>query len=237
MFRSSQARQRNARRGLVRTSRNRRTAVQRLRARSGEARMLRGLSRDHLGFPATMVTKLRYSTFITLTASGGAVAGNIYCANGIFDPDITGIGHQPMYRDTYAAIYDSYTVLGSKITVRYAPGSGIPCQVGINKDDDATATNNLETLMEQAGGVFGVVGALGSEPGEFVSNFVPLRDIGVAAKDDGSSATPQAQNPTEIFVYKVWAISADAVTPTSCVVQVVIDYTVKFSQLITPVQN
>lgn len=230
-------RQRNARRGLVRSARNRRTAVSRLRSRTNQARMLRGLGRNHLGFPATVITKLRYGTFVTLTAGVGSVAGNVYSANSIFDPDVTGVGHQPLYRDQYAAIYSKYTVLGSKITARFAPGAGIPCQVGINKDDNSTTTNTLETLLEQPGSVCTIAGALGAEAMTLASTYSPLRDLGTDVKDDGASATDQGASPTDAFVYKVWAISADAVTPTSCVVQVIIDYTVKFSELITPIQS
>lgn len=230
-------RQRYARRSLVRSARNRATARSRLRARKAEARMLRGLGRNVFGFPDTMTTRLRYSTYLTLTGGIGVVSGNVYAANGIFDPDITGIGHQPLYRDVYAGIYDQYVVLGSKIVVRYSPLTAVPCIVGINGDDDSSTTANLETLLEQSNGVHCTTGALGAEPSTLVNTFSPLKNFGVAVKDDGSSATPQSSNPSELWCYKVWAISADAITATSCVVQVDIEYTVKFTELITPVQN
>uniref|UniRef100_UPI004047BAAF hypothetical protein n=1 Tax=Flavobacterium sp. TaxID=239 RepID=UPI004047BAAF len=143
------ARQRNARRGVVRMRRNRRSA-QTTRKKRGEARMLAGLSSSTFGFPNTITTKLRYCTFLDLTAAGGTVAGNTFAANGIFDPDITGVGHQPLYRDNFAAIYDQYAVLGSKIKVTFlSSAAALGHYVGITGDDDATASNNLETLMEQ----------------------------------------------------------------------------------------
>lgn len=230
-------RQRNARRGVVRSSRNRFTARRRLRPLRGEARMLQGLGRSVFGFPNTMTTRLKYSTFINLIGGIGTVAGNLYAANGIFDPDISGVGHQPMYRDVYAAIYDQYTVLGSKITVSFAATSALPCHVGIGTDDDATTSANLETLMEQSNNVHALTGAPGAEVTTLSATYSPLKNIGVAVKDDGSSATAQGSNPAELWVYKVWAISSDIGVATAVAIQVDIEYTVKFTELSTQIQN
>lgn len=230
-------RQRNARRGLVRSARNRRTALTRLRARTNQAKMLRGIGRPFYGFPQSIITKLRYVSFVTLTAAGGTVAGNVFHANGIYDPDVTGTGHQPLYRDEYAALYSKYAVLGSKCTATFSAGAGIPAQVGILKDDDATTTSNLETSMEQSGAVFDVTGALGASPTTLVSTYSPLRDMGVDVKNDGDLQALQGGPPNNSYYFKVWAISADAVTATSVVVQVTVEYTVKFSELITPTQS
>lgn len=36
---------------------------------------------------------------------------HLFRANGIFDPDVTGTGHQPLYRDQVADLYTNYTVI------------------------------------------------------------------------------------------------------------------------------
>ena len=38
-------------------------------------------------------------------------------ANGLYDPDRTGTGHQPFGYDEWSPIYDHFTVVGSRITV------------------------------------------------------------------------------------------------------------------------
>ena len=40
--------------------------------------------------------------------------------NSLFDPDQTGTGHQPYYFDQFAALYNRYTVLGSKLTAEFS---------------------------------------------------------------------------------------------------------------------
>lgn len=209
------------------------------RGKHHEAHMIPGVDGSRIfGFPNTILTKLRYCTFVTLTAGTGSVASNLYAANGIFDPDITNVGHQPLYRDNYASIYDQYVVVGSKIKVTFISGTeNLGNFIGITGDDDSTVTNNLETLMEQNNSVSAMVGAPGAQPYVLEAYFEPNMCFGVDAVNDGSSATTVGANPTELWVYKVWAISQDATTSTSCVVKVEIDYTVKFAELQSPVQN
>lgn len=207
----------------------------------GEARLIPGLSRRGggvFGFPNTIITKLRYCTFLDLSGTAGTVISNVFAANGCFDPDITGVGHQPLFYDNFTAVYDQYSVLGSKIKVTYQSSSTtLGHIIGITGDDDATTSSNLETLMEQSNSVSAMVGAAGSPPVTLSNVFDPVTCFGVAVKDDGYSATAINANPTELWTYKVWAIPADAATLSHCYVKIEIDYTVKFTELKTPVQN
>ena len=63
------------------------------------------------------IVKLRYSEDVNLTAS---VSLNSYDfrANSIYDPNLTGTGHQPLGHDQWSNFYDHYCVLGAKITVK-----------------------------------------------------------------------------------------------------------------------
>lgn len=61
------------------------------------------------GFPDSELAVIRYSDEIGIT---GATYGQYtFRGNSCFDPDDTGIGHQPMYFDQYAAVYSRYKVL------------------------------------------------------------------------------------------------------------------------------
>lgn len=61
--------------------------------------------------------KMHYNMNLNLAASAGATNGFIFNANSIFDPEQTGVGHQPYFRDTLAAIYNAYVVTHCKMTV------------------------------------------------------------------------------------------------------------------------
>jgi len=210
----------------------------RLPAKKGEARMIRGVRPPVFGFPNTIITKLRYCDTFNLASTAGSVVAQLFAANGIFDPDISGIGHQPMYRDNFASIYDQYVVLGSKIKVTFSNTGANAAIVGINGDDDSSGSATLATKLEQNNSLWRQIGALGSglDTCTITNNFEPLRDFGIAAKDDGSSSTPVGSNPNELWVFQTFMAANNSATLTvQCTVE--IEYTVKFTELQTPVQN
>lgn len=204
-----------------------------------EAQMIPGIDgHRQWGFPNTIVTKLRYCTFKILSASSGVIANNRFSANGLYDPDLETGGHQPMYYDQYTAIYDQYVVLGSKITVTYLPDSITRgAFVGIAGDDDTTTSGTLETLMEQNNAVSLLLGTIHDGAHTLSMTFEPNEMFGVDAKSDGASSTNVGGMPAEGWTYNVWAIADDISTVVGVRIKVEIEYTVKFSELKTPVQS
>lgn len=206
---------------------------------SHEAQLIPGIDgTKRFGFPNSIITKLRYCMYTGLTCTSGARGLNVFCANGIFDPDTTGVGHQPLYRDEYAAIYNNYVVLGSKITVTYLPRTSNECVlVGIVGDDDSTISTTIETLMEQSNAISAGMGPPGAPVVTLVSTFESLRDVGIDAKDDGAVLVSVGSNPGDTWKFGVWAAAANGTSTINVDIKVEIDYTVKFSQLKTPTQS
>lgn len=72
-----------------------------------------------VGLPQSQMLKLRYTSELTLTPGASGIADvDVYSLNGMFDPDITGTGHQPRGFDQYMALYDKYLVLGCKVSLQ-----------------------------------------------------------------------------------------------------------------------
>lgn len=205
-----------------------------------EAQMIPGVDGYRVfGFPNSIITKLRYCDQVRVTSTAGAVNGYVFAANGIFDPDISATGHQPLFRDQFAAVYDQYTVIGSKITVTMTNLSATATAIfGINGDDDSAGSATLSTKMEQNNSLWCQLGPLGSgsDTKTMVATFEPLRDFGIDAKNDGASSTAIGSNPTELWCYQVFVAAANATTA-NFEFGVQIEYTVKFAEQITPVQN
>lgn len=216
------------------------TDEQALKRREHEARMIPGVDGKRIfGFPNTIITKLRYCMYGSITAASGARSLNVFAANGIFDPDITGIGHQPLYRDQYAAIYDQYVVIGSKITVHFISNVSYNVIVGINGNDDSIFPTTVETLMEGNNNTWAVMaqGTGGNNVKTLTMTFEPNEAFGVDTKSDGYSATAQGANPTELWCYGVWCAASDGSSTSTCQIAVEIDYTVKFTELADPTQS
>jgi len=66
-------------------------------------------------FPLRYRASLRYHDEIDLGVVGNTPVANIFAANGLFDPDITGSGHQPMGFDQLMTFFQHYTVLNARI--------------------------------------------------------------------------------------------------------------------------
>lgn len=76
------------------------------------------------GFPEQFQTTLKYVEKITIDPPvGGAVTPYTFSANGLYDPNYSGGGHQPMYFDELMLVYKHYNVLRSKITWKILSGS------------------------------------------------------------------------------------------------------------------
>ena len=66
--------------------------------------------------PPRYVTKMCYSDIATFT--GLVSVDKVYRLNSLFDPDLTGTGHQPRYYDEMSNLYSAYRVLSCKVRVR-----------------------------------------------------------------------------------------------------------------------
>lgn len=79
--------------------------------------------RNKLAFPQSISTKLRYVEKIDMgSLSTQDVSINQFIANGAYDPNFTGTGHQPRGFDQFCGdngAYETYTVTGSKLSVNF----------------------------------------------------------------------------------------------------------------------
>jgi hypothetical protein len=120
-------------------------------------------------FPPTRDVKMRYTDFPLLSSTTGAWAVNVFRANGAYDPDLTGVGHQPMFYDTFlgaaggAAPYGRYVVRKARVTVTFMSTGSTAAAFGIvavrARNDQATGTSSMdpEAVMESPSTVWGSI--------------------------------------------------------------------------------
>jgi hypothetical protein len=108
-------------------------------------------------FPVRMNRTLRYSQLVTLTAGASGLFGTeqIFRLSSLFDPDLTGTGHQPYGFDTLAAIYYRYKVNAVRVCIRFSDPSadGVIC-AGQFQAPSVTQTvtgADVQTVMERSG--------------------------------------------------------------------------------------
>lgn len=105
-------------------------------------------------------TKLTHKYVEILQLNPGAAgipATYVFSANGLFDPNITGIGHQPRGFDQIKVLFDHYYVTKSTIKVTFMSGGsqGGSAICGIQLKDDNVAGANMCQEMENRNCCYG----------------------------------------------------------------------------------
>ncbi len=99
-------------------------------------------------FASKTTRRLRYSSNFGLTATSGIVASYVFAANGLFDPDITSTGHQPMGFDQLMLSYNHYCVLSSKIIVTAKNILGSTPVISITAQANSTPITVIDQIIE-----------------------------------------------------------------------------------------
>jgi len=172
-------------------------------------------------FPPRTIKWQRYASgHFGLSSTSGVVVSYVFAANGGFDPDITGTGHQPMGFDQMMAFYNHYCVTHSRITVRFGCATGTYGVAGVRVDASATPITDIERIMEFGGGVTVSLEAIGGFGANKVLNMgVSIAKLqGVSEKALTADSTLRgdvATNPAELTYFHVQLWNPAGVTVTS----------------------
>lgn len=177
-------------------------------------------------FPAVEKYQLRYADSIAINAGVGAAASYLFRANSIYDPDQTGIGHQPYGHDQLNEIYNHYCVDSATITVTPTNFAGV---FGISVTDNAVVSSGFNTVKEQQATSMSVV--------THVSHTQPItlkkhynRHTSFPVYKDTSSF--MGANPAEEAYFQIWATGSDAgIDPANATFLVTITYNVTCYEL------
>ena len=103
----------------------------------------KGLLKSSTPMARELFTTLRYVESIVLgneVVSGLSKAPYIFTLNGLYDPNITGTGHQPRGYDQITPFYKAYTVLGVSIRIRSSASN-------LNVNADAVLCLRLKSAL------------------------------------------------------------------------------------------
>lgn len=202
-------------------------------------RFVAGGSGSVFGFPNKVLTRLRYVDTLAMVGTSGAIAKQIFRLNSTFDPDQTGVGHQPLYRDTYASLYDHYAVVETRVHIKVVNNGDIPINCGFLIDDDTTTSTTATVLMEQNNGQSRVVpaktGALSTA--EFRYNWSCQKILGIDPFASETYKTAIGSNPTEESNLLVWHQACDAATTSGAYVHVQLEMLVLWTELTSPTSS
>lgn len=136
---------------------------------------------------ATML-KFKYSATVGFNCTAGVPAFYQFAGNSLYDPDISGTGHQPLGFDQWSAFYNKYCVTGSKIRAVYtltttstvAQQSVKFCLVPLASDVDSsviTSATDITQVIEQRGAKWRQGNVVTALPSAILSNYLPTYKV------------------------------------------------------------
>lgn len=197
-----------------------------------------GLSRSDFGFPDRLRTKLHYADVVALSASAGSPGIWQFRMNNLFDPDLTGVGHQPQWYDQLSAVYSYVTVVGSSIKVTFIPGNiddteandkgPYICGITLVGGTATFSAASYPALLEDGNSVHSViVDKQGSNNAvTLTQTYNPKRDLGLSPYDDTLRHSVGSTAPIGNTAYaNLWCLDMQeaAAQDVICKVEIVYD--------------
>lgn len=181
-------------------------------------------------------TTLRYfGNFISVDpGAGGTAATHVFSANGLYDPDITGVGHQPIGFDQFMVMYDHYTVVGAKmvayfqnIDTNYAQYGTITCR------DSSVVSTDTREIIENGYVSICYLGPTGTAKviGSCATSVDIAKFLGrSSALADNQLKGGAGSNPAEQVFFHVSGFPVGQADAASIRINVIIDYDVIFHE-------
>lgn len=178
---------------------------------------------------------LKYAESISLNPGAGTAVSYVFSANGLYDPNITGGGHQPVGFDQYMALYELYTVTASMIKVTFINQDTANQQLVLISNRDLNSTDpDPRVYLENGGTVWDIIGRAGA--GNDVKTIKKVMDMRQFSNNkdimsEDNYAGTNATNPQEEQYYIISACSTDLSTDTGSITAFVeITYEAYFRQ-------
>lgn len=180
------------------------------------------------GFPKKICMTHKYNEVQTHTSNSGTPGFFKYVCNGMYDPNNTGVGGQPYYFDQMSAIYDHYTVIGSKITVKVVPVTvpAVAFRISLSQNDDATQTNNTVsgTAEQSSGSVFIFPAGATDTVKSLTNRWSAKKTFGGSVLGNDNLQGSISANPSELTIWSVGIQAMDTISTISVYLEINIEY-------------
>lgn len=180
--------------------------------------------------PLRKMVRFRYaSSNIDLNPGVAGIADTYtFACNGLYDPDITGTGHQPAGFDELMAIYNKFTVVGSKITCHFQNLDTTNMQhCGVMCRHSNSTINDFRQYIENGRTKYVNLGPspAGSSTKTLTFNYSAKKfNTKKNIIDDPNFAGTTSANPSNLDYFMIWAAPSDGVDSGIVQLTCVIDF-------------
>nr|AGA18295.1 hypothetical protein [uncultured marine virus] len=158
--------------------------------------------------PDHLFVELNYADTVNLNSAVVGYVEHTFALNDLFDPDVTGVGHQPLGRDEYRELFSRYQVSECKYEVWANQNQSTQSIVGCVPTRRSTALTSRTEAMEHPGSVVKMLGTRNIENGIYMTGKINIEnfdrfytnDLEYGAEFD---ASPAKRSFLKIFVADV----------------------------------
>lgn len=146
--------------------------------RIGTRRRTTRLKRYTAIAPRTFVKLVYSGTAQELALVASTINRQVFRLNGMYDPDLSGAGHQPYYYDQWSSMYYNYRVYGAKVEVRVAMSSGYTKPVYFclwASDSTVSSITNPDQMVETYGSKLTMLTS--DQSSRYVKRYYPIYSI------------------------------------------------------------
>lgn len=178
--------------------------------------------------PQRYITKMKYSETITTSAVFGAYAMNL---NSLWDPNSSGVGHQPYGYDQLAVLYNRYRVVSCGYRLNLAVGSATtPVILTAMPSNTVVTASSASEIRENPRAKYITQNPGASSMVLHNKCYIPSlvgRTKAQYMADDRYQATT-VDSPNELAILNIQTFSGSDVAAPSVQVQVVMEFLVEF---------
>lgn len=172
---------------------------------------------------------LAYHDHNEVSTSGASYTYNVYSGNSLFDPDYTGVGHQPQGYDQIMTLFNEYYVKDAKITVNTMLNSteGVGSLIAyLWADEDPNTPTNINVTAERCamrGGKWWRVSSPGAkaENHSIICHNAATMDAGFDNPDTRGTTSASPAKRTYLHL-QFW--NQDLTTAQACYYDTMIEY-------------
>lgn len=175
--------------------------------------------------PQRTIVSMKYAEDVT---TNGGTGDYVFNLNSIFDPNRSGLGHQPYGHDTFQTLYNRYRVISCKWKIQCLNTSGF--QMGAIPLNEVFSFSTLAEMRENPRSRFVVQNAGGATQYLSGKTYIPSlvgRTKAQYMADDRYQAA-MGTSPQELASLLIMLAGPNGATLPSVPINVLLEYTVEF---------
>lgn len=169
------------------------------------------MSLGRQGFPKKLHINHKYVEKFAITVASGVSNYQLFHTNGMYDPNHSIGGHQPIGFDEVSGLYNHYHVMRAKMTVELTPSS-TPVFVAVSVEDDSAAPSGIYEAGEQATASVSILPNTAVKPLTITKSWDAKHYFGGDILDNDSLKGNSSSNPSELCYFCIFTEAVDGVS-------------------------